>query len=621
MKPLSSKNIKRGLLTFIITLVLPVAVQASNWWNDEWSFRKKITLDASPSGVAIADPIGTAPVLIRLHAGNFRFDAAREDGSDIRFVSEDNKTLLPYHIDKYDGLMGEAFVWVKVPDLKPGSKTSFWLYFGNANPKLEKGSDAKGTYDEDTVLVYHFNENGTPAIDSTGYANLSQNAGIAAGGSFIGNGILFKEKTELIIPPSPSLQWSEGSTVTISTWIKLTTLAPNDVFFSRSDGSTNTVVLGVDNGSPYIEITKNGSLQRSPLATPMSAGSWRHLVVVASPETIALYLNGETVATLKASLPALNTPIQIGGEKFTGEMDELEISKVARPLGFIKLATIGQGEVGTKLLAFGTDEQTSSWFTGGYMGVIVKSLTLDGWIVICILMVMSLISWWVMVSKGAYLNNVDRGNARFMKAWHEISTNLSVLTHSDPDQVKTLGGQLDQKSFRSIRNSSIYRIYRIGAEELRGRLEKKDKSGFSKILSAQSVQAIRATLDGGLVRETQKLNRLLVLLTIAISGGPFLGLLGTVVGVMITFAAIAQEGEVNVNSIAPGISAALAATVAGLAVAIPALFGYNYLLSRVKDATSDMHVFIDEFVTKLAESFSGSAEATDETITEILTKN
>ena len=100
----------------------------------------------------------------------------------------------------------------------------------------------------------------------------------------------------------------------------------------------------------------------------------------------------------------------------------------------------------------------------------------------------------------------------------------------------------------------------------------------------------------------------MVLLTIAISGGPFLGLLGTVVGVMITFAAVAAAGDVNVNAIAPGIAAALAATVAGLAVAIPSLFGYNYLLIRIKNAQSDLHVFIDEFVAKMAEFYSESAE-------------
>src|SRR5262249_34138525 len=62
-------------------------------------------------------------------------------------------------------------------------------------------------------------------------------------------------------------------------------------------------------------------------------------------------------------------------------------------------------------------------------------------------------------------------------------------------------------------------------------------------------------------------------------------------------------GDVNVNAIAPGIAAALVATVAGLGVAIPALFGYNYLLTRIKDATADMHVFVDEFVTRLAEFY------------------
>jgi oleate hydratase len=95
----------------------------------------------------------------------------------------------------------------------------------------------------------------------------------------------------------------------------------------------------------------------------------------------------------------------------------------------------------------------------------------------------------------------------------------------------------------------------------------------------------------------------LVFLTIGIAGGPYLGLLGTVIGVMITFAVIAKSGEVEVNSIAPGIAGALLATVAGLAVAIPALFIYSYLSSRIKDVVSNMETFIDEFVTKMAEHY------------------
>jgi len=77
-----------------------------------------------------------------------------------------------------------------------------------------------------------------------------------------------------------------------------------------------------------------------------------------------------------------------------------------------------------------------------------------------------------------------------------------------------------------------------------------------------------------------------------------------VVGVMITCAAIAAAGDVNVNAIAPGIAAALVATVAGLAVAIPALFGYNWLAIQIKNVTADNHVFADEFLTKAAEMHS-----------------
>ncbi|MEI9999459.1 MAG: MotA/TolQ/ExbB proton channel family protein [Verrucomicrobiota bacterium] len=106
------------------------------------------------------------------------------------------------------------------------------------------------------------------------------------------------------------------------------------------------------------------------------------------------------------------------------------------------------------------------------------------------------------------------------------------------------------------------------------------------------------------MRENHHLNNGLVFLTISIAGGPFMGLLGTVIGVMITFAQIAATGEVNISSIAPGLSAALVATVAGLLVAIPALLGYNYLTSRLKTVTSDLQIFIDEFVSKMAEFYS-----------------
>jgi biopolymer transport protein ExbB len=589
-----------GLCAVVLFLAATNNVQAS-WWNKEWTIRKKIDLDTSPAGAPIADPIGTTAILLRLHDGNFRFAEAKEDGSDIRFVADDDKTLLTHHIERYDALLNEAFVWVKLPDLKPGARTTFWMYYGNGASSATRVDDPKGTYDVNAVVVFHFAENNAPAHDSTTYGNNAQNPGAPVSGALIGPGVRLDGSSPITIPNSESLAWTEGTALTWSVWVKPAANQSNAIIFRR-----DAFIIGADNGVLFVEV--EGS--RTQGAPPLPPNSWHHLAVVAAGSTITLYADGQSAATLNAALPASTAALSIGGGAnggtgFAGELDELEISKAARPAGFIKIAAMSQGtEKAAKLLTLANDETRKSWFSGGFIGIILGSLTIDGWLVICVLVVMSAISWVVMVNKARYLSVTTKGNAQFFKDWKHVAADLSFLDDSDARKVLTLGGRIDNRERQIVKFASVYRIYKIGAEEIRHRREVEGATE-SHVLSSRSIQAIRATLDGGLVRETQKLNNLLVLLTIAISGGPFLGLLGTVVGVMITFAAIAAQGDVNVNAIAPGIAAALAATVAGLIVAIPALFGYNYLLSRVKEATSDMHVFIDEFVTKIAEYYGG----------------
>jgi biopolymer transport protein ExbB len=195
---------------------------------------------------------------------------------------------------------------------------------------------------------------------------------------------------------------------------------------------------------------------------------------------------------------------------------------------------------------------------------------------------MFLISLWVMWSKAQLVMKTDKDNKKFLARFQKAS-GTDLL-------------ELDKGA--NYPNSNLFGLYKAGLREI-----KKREHDGQLSLSGASMDAIKAAIDADLVRETQRQNAGMVLLTIAISGGPFLGLLGTVVGVMITFAAIAAAGDVNVNAIAPGIAAALLATVAGLAVAIPALFGYNYLASRIKNITIAMQIFVDEFVTRTAELF------------------
>jgi biopolymer transport protein ExbB len=642
-------NVLTGLLLGLVALLTLSPSPAKAWWNDDWQLRKKITIDTSASGANITDPIGATPVLVRLHVGNFRFGSAKEDGSDLRFVASDDKTPLKHHIEKYDSLLGEALVWVAMPNLQPGAKTEIWLYSGNK--KAIATSDSKATYDPDTLLVYHFSERGTPALDSSLWANNAQSVGQPAEGSLIGTGLRLDGRTALTLPASPSLGLQDNATFSWSAWIKPAALQPNAALYSRRDTASG-ILIGLDNGVPFVEVTTAGTAQRSVAGAPIAANGWHHVAVAADNGQVTLYLDGVMYASLNAALPALNTIALLGADTavavaapaatprptapaapaadgaaaptpdaaaptpapdaaaaaratamagFAGDIDELQIAKIARPAGFIKFAAIGQGLDQAKLVAFSVDEETGSWLSG-YFAVILKSVTLDGWVVIGILMIMAAVSWVVMFDRVSYLNRQARANARFMKSFREIAADLTMIDSGKTDDIASLGGRINASDAKLLRSSSLYRIYYLGASEIRHRFGQ-DGKRFA-VLSAASIAAIRATLDSGYVKETQRLNRLMVVLTIAISGGPFLGLLGTVVGVMITFAAIAASGDVNVNAIAPGIAAALVATVAGLFVAIPALFGYNYLISRIKDLTTDMQVFVDEFVTKMAEFYS-----------------
>jgi len=295
-----------------------------------------------------------------------------------------------------------------------------------------------------------------------------------------------------------------------------------------------------------------------------------------------------TPAAAVPAAPAAAPPVAAtAAAGFAGEVDELQISKAVRPAGAILLADHDQGTQ-SNLLAFESPEQTSS-FGSGYIGIILKSVTIDAWVIIGILIFMMLVSWLVMAAKAAYVGKVAGANKKFLLVLRDINKGSTMILPPVP-----------RERVRGMTASCLYRVYETGVREVEERLSTGRTLPDGNI-APQSLAAIRSSMDAQMVREQAKLNNLMVFLTIAISGGPFVGLLGTVVGVMITFAAIAAAGDVNVNSIAPGISAALLATATGMFVAIPALFGYNYFQTRIKTVISEMAVFVDEVVTRIAE--------------------
>jgi biopolymer transport protein ExbB len=603
----------------LATLILPVSLLLANaavaaeagaaWWNPAWTQRQTLTLDTTGNAAALTESPGTATVLVRLSDANFPFASAREDGSDLRFIAADGKTALSHQIESYDNLLNEAYVWVKIPDLKPSEKTTLHLYSGNPTPDTApKAADA---YDADTALVWHFAGRGAAPADSTANNNSATAPATTAEGSLVGNGLRLLA-TPVALPASPSLEWKANQALTLSTWIKPAALQDNAILLSRGEGASAFQIL-LNQGVPVIRL---GS-QTSAAAAPVAAGAWSHLALVADGGKLQLFLNGAPYATLAGGLPALATPITLGAETsgFAGELDELTISNKARPESWIKLASVNQGssDAAQRSVLLGTveggtaEEQSHLMQHLSLFGDIANNMMFDGWIAIGVCAIMIVIGWTVAVKKFIYLNSIEKGTKVFLDQWKTLSTDLTALDPGDQSSVSTLGGKTDAAEQHLIEKSPLYHIYQIGSEEIRHRLDK-DNTRVQG-LNGRSIQAIRASLDAGLVHESHRLSDGLVYLTISIAGGPYVGLLGTVVGVMITFAIIAKSGEVNVNSIAPGIASALLATVVGLVVAIPALFIYSYLNGRIKNSLGLMQVFIDEFVAKMAEFYRPANES------------
>lgn len=608
-------NSKRVLCILALALVSGAwAGQARAWWNTDWSFRKEIDFDLTPAGADIAGPLNDVPVLIRLSLGNFQyFSDANPDGSDLRFVAGDDKTPLKFHIERFDSATQMALLWVRVPALTGGAKTDkIFLYYGNK--KAPMAADAAGTYDTGQALVYHFGPAKGSPQDSTAYKSEPSafNAEVNPA-SLIGGGVKFAGAQTITIPATGAVHATAAKGFTTSAWVRIAGAQNNADVIQLADQGRE-LVLGINGlqafarfnsgtGTP-ITVTQSGAL---------SANDWHHLALILGGGHLSLLVDGADVGHADATAVDLGGVLAIGGSVtnanfLTGDLDELEVANVARSADWLKAAARGQGMV-APLTVFGGDTQRDSGGSQSYFATTLRSVTVDGWVIICMLAVMFMLAMVIMITKGIFLTRVAGGNNRFLSEFRTLSDDPAALE-------RKLGGEedngdLDLEDKGEFGVSTIWPLYHHGMRETLKRLpnsvavsaDVNRNLSINRSLSVQSIEAIRASLDASLVRLQQKLNSQMVWLTVAIAGGPFLGLLGTVVGVMITFAAIAASGDVNINAIAPGTAAALVATVAGLAVAIPCLFGYNYLNTRVKEISADMRVFVDEFVARIAETY------------------
>jgi len=211
-----------------------------------------------------------------------------------------------------------------------------------------------------------------------------------------------------------------------------------------------------------------------------------------------------------------------------------------------------------------------------------EQATPEGKAVIVCLVIFSILAWSVMIAKALQMRRAKKLNQFFMTEY------------------RTQKGVLDVFDRRiHAEGCPLFMVYQAGSMELDARLKLLSGEGRKKHVSLKGMEHVKRTLENTVAQESLKLESGLILLAIAVSGAPFLGLLGTVWGVMSTFGHIAQQGSATMAAMAPGVAAALITTVAGLLVAIPSMFGYNWLVHNLRVFTVALDNFAQELVSKM----------------------
>jgi biopolymer transport protein TolQ len=211
-------------------------------------------------------------------------------------------------------------------------------------------------------------------------------------------------------------------------------------------------------------------------------------------------------------------------------------------------------------------------------------------VILGILALFSLGSWTVMIGKAVQLNKADRQSEKFLEAFHR-SQRFS--------EVNATAGKLS--------SSPLVGIFQAGYAEIDSQIKnapEPEKPGERKAYRISSLPALQRTLQRAAGLEMQSVTRWTSFLATTASATPFIGLFGTVWGIMVSFNDIGLSGSTSIVAVAPGIAEALINTAAGLAAAIPALIGYNYYGQRIRRLKMRLDDFVLEFLNLAERNFT-----------------
>jgi biopolymer transport protein TolQ len=213
--------------------------------------------------------------------------------------------------------------------------------------------------------------------------------------------------------------------------------------------------------------------------------------------------------------------------------------------------------------------------------------------VLLLLLVFSVVSWAIILQKYFFFKNARDEDRRFLSYFTKTNNFLNIHTYA-----------------RELEHSTVARIFIVGYRELyvfQEMSQSKDAnrllSESEKFISAREIKGISLAINKAINSEISRLSRRLDFLATTGSTAPFIGLFGTVWGIMTSFSAIGFQGSASIGGVAPGVAEALIATAAGLIAAIPAVVFYNYLSDQIRTFTSNMDDFSQDFIYLLENNF------------------
>ncbi|MEI7899748.1 MAG: DUF2341 domain-containing protein [bacterium] len=348
----------------VCTLAFLALLQTAPAQYPGWRYSGSMYILTTPDGAGLPASASEEgfPLLVRLDKGAFDFKQTQVKGEDLRFAAAGKP--LAYQVDEWDAAAGSASIWVRIPAIKGNARQEIKMFWGKADAKSE--SDGKAVFNESNgyLSVWHLDD---PAKDATGALEGKDQGTTPVAGVF-GKGRHFEPGRGINCGDAITTYPTGANPHSTEVWFKAE--KSGDRIVCWGNGEPKAVVQLILGKPPRVSMDCYGSGAGLQAESPISMSEWVHVIHTCKKGDSRLYVNGrlDGAATTENSPLEIKSPAKMwmggwGGYVFSGDLDEVRVSKVARSADWVKLQYENQKPLQTvvgPLVQPGTDFAVSA---------------------------------------------------------------------------------------------------------------------------------------------------------------------------------------------------------------------------------------------------------------------